>query len=131
MNREFEKAYQSIFNNEGVKDETKRDKEYWTYKKIYQALLSYKKVLGIPEDQEFENYCSACCPVWFDKGWYGVGPNPNPTPGVGMWHGQWERRIFPIGSIETDDVGNMRYTKTRKPVKITDGDLFDGVPSKG
>jgi hypothetical protein len=121
MNKEFEEAKRIIFNNEEAKNP---DPLFKNSKKIMEALLSYKKVVGIEADQPFEDYCSACCPVWFDKKCYGVGPNPNPTPGVGLWHGEWERRKFPLGYIETDDVGNMRYTDTKKPVRIKDGELM-------
>jgi len=125
MNNEFKKAKEVISNNEHVKNPDKRDKEYVIYKRIFEALLSYKVVLDLDPDQEFENYCSACCPVWFDKKMYGIGPNPDPQPEMGKWHGIWTRRKFPMGSIKTNQVGNMVYTKDGSPVKISDGELME------
>lgn len=77
------------------------------------AFLSYKKILGLYPKQVFKNYCSACCPVWFDGQNYGVGPNPSPKAdkwnGGGLWHGDFRRRFFPMGKMFTDDGGNLKH----------------------
>lgn len=66
------------------------------------ALQSYKAILGLADDEPFPRLCSACSPVWFDNGNYGIGPNPNPTPGKGLWHGEFPREYLPLGEYMTN-----------------------------
>jgi len=60
----------------------------------------YTKDAGL----EFEDkkLCSACGPSKFLDG--------SPTE-CGEWHGRFERRYFPLGSMETDKTGNLRKKK--------------------
>jgi hypothetical protein len=78
-----------------------------------EALLSYKKILGLKPGEEFQDTCSACCPVWYtENGDYGVGPNPNPKPEEGLWHGEFERIFLPKGKFRTNRVGNLEHIET-------------------
>jgi hypothetical protein len=43
-------------------------------------------------------------------------------PEIGKWHGEFPKAVFPIGSIYTDDEGNMRYKDTKKPVQYPKGE---------
>ena len=80
-----------------------------SYKEPKPELDSYREILGIPPGAEFQQYCSACCPLWFDKNQFGMGRNPNPTPGNGLWHGAFKRMYLPIGEFETNpSTGNLR-----------------------
>lgn len=75
-----------------------------------EVIKSYKEILGLKEDEEFGNYCSACCPIWFNEnGQCGLGKNPKPKPGEGMWHGQFDRVYLPKGKFETAPNGNLRH----------------------
>lgn len=53
---------------------------------------------------EFEGVklCSECGPAVFNNG--------SPT-GLGNWHGRFEKRYFPVGTMETDEQGNIREKK--------------------
>lgn len=44
--------------------------------------------------------CSVCAPRHFSDG--------TETDHDGKWHGRFERRFFPLGTMETDDKGNIR-----------------------
>jgi hypothetical protein len=46
-----------------------------------------------------KNLCSACGPTHFKDG--------TPIEGIGEWHGRFERKFFPKGSMETDKQGNL------------------------
>ncbi|MBU2590145.1 MAG: hypothetical protein KKA65_02205 [Nanoarchaeota archaeon] len=74
------------------------------YMKIFikesKELKEYKKELGLNENQEFGNYCSACCPL-----------------GERKWHGEFPRIFLPKGEFETAPNGNIR------PKKILDEDV--------
>lgn len=77
------------------------------------ALMSYKQILGLKPDEEFKKLCSACSPIWFNAHRnYGVGPNPDPQPGIGLWHGEFERIFLPKGQFITDRYGNLAHEKT-------------------
>jgi len=78
-------------------------------------LDSYREILGIPPGEDFKQYCSACCPMWFNKKEFGMGPNPNPTPGNGLWHGRFKRNYLPLGMFETNpNTGNLRKVGEQK-----------------
>lgn len=83
-----------------------------THPGVLLALQSYKRILGLRDDESFGYYCSACCPLWFEGKSYGVGPNPDPQPGEGMWHGEWERTFLPKGKFETNPDGNLWHKET-------------------
>ena len=75
------------------------------------ALATYRVVLGLPPGAEFGAYCSACTPFWYtEKGNFGIGPNPTPEPGEGLWHGKFERKFYPLGSMKTNREGNLMPT---------------------
>jgi hypothetical protein len=44
--------------------------------------------------------CSACGPTHYVDG-KKIGK-------MGKWHGKFERRFYPKGTMETDDVGNLK-----------------------
>lgn len=44
--------------------------------------------------------CSACGPTHFSDG----GRNSK----CGKWHGEFERKFYPLGTMETDEYGNIR-----------------------
>ena len=52
------------------------------------------------DDVEYEDkkLCSACGPTKFSDG---------SETDLGKWHGRFERRYYPLGTMETDDVGNL------------------------
>ena len=55
--------------------------------------------------------CSACGPV--------VHPDGSPT-GLGKWHGIFEQRFYPLGSLYTDSQGNVRNKETNEYPKPED-----------
>ena len=70
---------------------------------------SYKKVLGLTEEDEFGKYCCVCNPVWFaDNRQYGIGENPNKKE----WHNKFERIFLPKGEWITNKVGNLEHKIT-------------------
>lgn len=69
---------------------------------------SYCLVVGIEPGSKLGNYCSACTPLWFTRdGNCGFGPNPFPTKGAGLWHQQFARVFYPLGSVHTGRGGNL------------------------
>lgn len=46
--------------------------------------------------------CSACAPTHFDDG---------SRTELGEWHGKFERKYHPLGTMETDPQGNIRRKK--------------------
>jgi len=70
-----------------------------SYMKIFikniEEVEKYKKELGLKKDEEFGNYCSACCPLGDKK-----------------WHGEFSRIFLPKGEFETAPNGNLRHKKT-------------------
>jgi len=60
-----------------------------------EEVAEYKEQLGLEEDEQFGDYCSACCPLGNKK-----------------WHGKFERVYLPKGEFETAPNGNLRHKKT-------------------
>lgn len=88
-------------------------------KRDVEAAASYRKVLGLAEDDMFGNYCSACSPIWFTpEGGYGIGPGPvgqgNGLMGdvYGVWHGKFKRTFLPKGKFHTNGDGNLSHIET-------------------
>lgn len=80
-----------------------------------EAIASYKEILGLKPEEPFTDLCSACCPVWFDKGDYGIGLCPCPRPGRhggGVWHGEFDRMFLPMGMFYTNREGNLAHKET-------------------
>ena len=44
--------------------------------------------------------CSACGPTSYSDG--------KPTERFGKWHEQFERTFYPVGTMETDENGNLK-----------------------
>lgn len=51
----------------------------------------FKNLLGLSQDQPLGKYCCVCSPF-----------NPR------EWHNKFERKFYPIGTMETDEQGNIR-----------------------
>lgn len=83
-------------------------------KKKVQILQSYKVALGSALSDPFPQVCSACCPVWYHEGEFAAAPNPNPTPGLGLWHGEFEQVFLPLGQYETcQSTGDLIHKETK------------------
>lgn len=84
----------------------------------HEAILSYKQIMGLKPEDNLEEYCSACSPVWYtDAGDYGVGPIPEGKRGKddsGKWHGKFRRIYLPMGEFETNNQGNLWHKKTHE-----------------
>jgi hypothetical protein len=55
------------------------------------------------EDRKGKKLCSVCAPTKYKDGL--------PT-GFGKWHGAFERKFFPLGSMRTDKEGNLEPVAT-------------------
>lgn len=60
------------------------------------------------EDRKGKKLCSACAPSKFNDG--------QPT-GLGAWHGQFERKYFPVGSMRTNREGNLEPSSAERDAK--------------
>lgn len=47
--------------------------------------------------------CSVCGPIKDSEG---------ASTEFGVWHGQFKRRLFPLGEFITDEVGNLKHRET-------------------
>ena len=55
------------------------------------------------EDRKGKKLCSACAPTKYKDG--------KPS-GLGVWHGEFDRRYFPIGQYKTGRDGNLELKGT-------------------
>jgi len=70
-----------------------------------EAYASYKKVLGLKDNEPFGQYCCVCNPIWFDKGNYGIGECPTSK----QWHDRFDRMFLKKGKWITDRYGNLAH----------------------
>lgn len=59
-----------------------------------------------PEEYIDIKLCSECGPPIYKSG--------KPNPKFGKWHGQFEKVVFPLGTMYTDDEGNARRKDNNK-----------------
>lgn len=59
-----------------------------------------------PKEYLGKALCCVCGPTKY--------PNGEPIEDMGKWHGRFERKFYPIGSLYTDHQGNVRDKKTHK-----------------
>lgn len=64
-----------------------------------------------PEQYVDKKLCSECGPPTFKSG--------EPTE-YGRWHGRFKKKFYPIGTMETDDEGNIRKKSDAPDVPGTD-----------
>lgn len=57
------------------------------------------------EEFKGKKLCSECGPPRFPGG---------EETGWGKWHGMWEKKFYPIGTMETDEQGNVRQKNDHK-----------------
>lgn len=92
-----------------------------------EAELSYKKLLGLSDDEKFKQLCSACSVLWFDeKGAYGIGTPTKEQREVHRksengdslgWHGAFPRRFLKKGLYETGRTGNLYHKESGEAVR--------------
>jgi hypothetical protein len=59
-----------------------------------------------PDEVLGKALCSECMPTKFRSG--------ETCEKGGKWHGRFEKRCYPLGSLYTDDVGNVRRKSDNK-----------------
>lgn len=102
------------------------NKNYHPDHKDYKAFRSYKRVLGLKEDEPFGEYCCVCSPYWFkDPNHYGVGPIPRGKTWsifgeLGKWHDKFPRVFYPKGKYYTNKHGNLARKSDDKDAHETD-----------
>jgi hypothetical protein len=69
-----------------------------------------RNVTGIWKDEDMgQALCSECGPKTYKSG--------EPTE-YGEWHGRFEKKFYPVGTMETDEVGNIRAKRTQHAEQV-------------